>query len=106
MRWHKNPEIMATIGALGSFFLALVAGSAWRPLWYVFEPGWLVFRAVDWFMVSQGLALSLAQSDAETDILFYLYGPLAIFCLFISAGIWAGIGYWAAKIFAGKGSET
>jgi hypothetical protein len=105
MTWHKNPERMATIFALGSFALAMLAGLRWEPLWYVFQPGWVIYRLVDWLMSLNGLSMSLAQSDAESDILFYIFGPVALISLFASAGVWAGIGYWTAKAL-GKAPRT
>jgi len=89
---------MATISAVGSFVLSLTLGLRWEPLWYVFQPGWVIYRLVDWLMSLQGLSMSLAQSDAQSDILFYIFGPVTLISLLVSAGVWAGIGYWSAKV--------
>ncbi|MBI5654934.1 hypothetical protein HZC53_04775 [Candidatus Uhrbacteria bacterium] len=101
MKFHKNPEAMATLFAVGSFVLAILFGTRWAPAWYVFEPSWFLFVMVDRWAVGAEM-LAATPSDAQSDILFYIYGPVGLACFLISAGIWAAIGFHVGKYLGKK----
>jgi hypothetical protein len=104
--WYKNPERMATVFAIGSIVVGIVAIAIWSPLSYVFFPGSILFHAFDWwFSGAMGLPPAANMTDAQSDLTFYIYGPVMLISFVLSIGAWAGIGYWIGKSFARRTSQ-
>ncbi|MFH1078349.1 MAG: hypothetical protein V1745_03685 [Patescibacteria group bacterium] len=99
--WYRNPHRMSRIFAIGCIPIGLVATVVWSPSMYVFFPGLILYHAFDWcFSGAMGLPLAADMTDGQSDIAFYVYGPILFISYALSVGMWAGIGNWVGKALA------